>query len=149
MKKIYGFLLLALIVINTGCKQDPPVLPANLRNTQLLGKWNLAFMQSEKYIDGDKEPDSSPLIGTANDYFIFEADNRATLSSTVYQKLFQGYYSANTAASTLAFKSGDLLIRYNVTALSITQMELVETINTNEAGSSVTIINYYTYNRLP
>lgn len=150
MKKIYGFLVLALVIFSTGCKQDPPILPANLQNSQLLGKWFLKELQPHVEVNGVPQTDPDPYTGTSNDYFIFDEGNKAVLSSTIYQKVFQGYYSANSAASTLAFKSGELLIRYNVTSITLLDLEISESMtSTNTNGDVIVTTNSYTYSRLP
>ncbi|MDT3404749.1 hypothetical protein [Mucilaginibacter terrae] len=151
-KKIYVFLVFALAILSSSCKQDPPILPANLQNAQLIGKWQLEEMLPVTEIDGIAQPNTIPYTGTTNDYFIFDTGNRAILSSTIYQKAFQGYYSSNSAASTLSFKSGEFLVRYNVEGISINQLQLSELVSsTTDAttGSVTTITNIYTYSRLP
>jgi len=150
-KKIYGFLVLAMVLFTTACKQDPPILPSNLQNPLLIGKWGLDHFIIGTKINSDAEQSSLPIPGTANDFFIFAEGNQAVLSSTLYQKSFAGYYSANAAASTLSFKSGEVLIKYNVTSISVTGLEISEVISviTDQSGNTTTITNHYTYNRLP
>ena len=150
-KKIYGFLMLAMVLFTTACKQDPPILPSNLQNAQLIGKWGLTEFSIGTKVNTDAETLVGPISGTANDFFIFAEGNQAVLSSTIYQKSFAGYYSANSAASTLSFKSGELLIKYDVQTVSVTELELSEVVSvvTDQSGNTITTTNYYTYNRLP
>lgn len=150
-KKIYGFLILAMVLLVTACKQDPPILPSNLQNPLLIGKWGLTEYTTGTKINSDPEITVGPIPGTANDFFIFGEGNQAVLSSTLYQKSYAGYYSANAAASTLSFKSGEVLIRFNVTAISITELLISEVVShpTDQSGNTTIITNYYTYNRLP
>lgn len=148
-KKIYGFWMLVLVLLSISCKQDPPILPANLQNTQLIGKWQLTELVIGTKVGSNDYEYSDPITGfPANDYFQFDRNNQAVLSSTIYNKAFQGYYSANTAQSTLAFKSGDFLVRYNVIGISLTELKISETLTDTDPTGTITLTtNIYTYNR--
>ena len=150
MKKIYGALILTLLLFAGGCKQDEAIVPSTLQNINLLGKWYLKQLEIIPVAD----PSSSTLIDnfTNKDFFEFKAGNAATYSSTLYASVFEGYYSANslTNPQTLSFKSGELLIKYNIESLDpLSTLELSETITTTISGINTSTRYEYTYTRLP
>ncbi|MFD1255740.1 hypothetical protein ACFQ3S_02945 [Mucilaginibacter terrae] len=150
MKNIYGVFILVLLLFTGGCKQDEAIVPSTLQNINLLGKWYLKQLEIIPVAD----PASSTVINnfTSNDFFEFKTGNAATYSSTLYAKVFEGYYSANslTNPQTLSFKSGDLLLKYFIDSLDpLNELVLYETLTTTEAGITTSTRYQYTYNRLP
>jgi len=149
MKKIYGVFILTLLLFS-GCKQDEAIIPSTLQNTNLLGKW---YLKQLEIIPVD-DPSLSTTIEdfTDKDFFEFKTGNAATYSSTLYARVFEGYYSANslTNPQTLSFKSGDLLLKYNIDSLDpLSELVVYETVTTKEAGITTSVRYQYTYNRLP
>lgn len=146
MKKIYGLLILTVLLFAAGCKQDPPVVPAYLQNTKLLGKWYL-----KELLITQEDGTSSSLTDFADkDFFDFKAGNAATFSSTVYGKSYEGYYSANSlnTPNTLSFKSGSLLLQYNIDSIDpLASLVLSETITDTDSGVRTSTIYQYTYSR--
>ena len=132
-----------------GCKQDEAVVPAYLQNSKLLGKWYLSTLEiSTAY--GDEAPvDSDPVYFGDKDYFIFKDNNEATFSSSMYARIFEGYYSSNNNAipKTLKFKSGDLLLSYSLISLDDQLLVLSETSTDSSAGVKITTYKKYTYSR--
>jgi len=146
MKKVYGLLFMVVILFAAGCKQDPPVVPAYLQNAKLLGKWYL----KEMLITQEDGSTSSLTDFTDKDYFDFKTGNAATYSSTIYGSTYEGYYSANSQNSpnTLSFKSGSLLLRYDIYSLDpLGNLVLDETIVDSNSGFPATTYYRYTYNK--
>jgi len=146
MKKIYGLVLLAVLLFAAGCKQDPPVVPAYLQNTKLLGKWYL----KEMLITQEDGSTSSLTDFADKDFFDFKAGNAATFSSTIYGKSYEGYYSANSlnTPNTLSFKSGSLLLQYDIDSIdSLGDLVLSQTIKDTDSGVPTFTIYQYTYSR--
>jgi hypothetical protein len=149
MKKIYGILVAVIVLFTMGCKQDPPVLPANLQNTQLLGKWYLTSLVIDTDVDGTTNSSNPITDFTDQDYFEFKANNEATFSSSQYNKKYNGYYAANSDVSpqTLKFKSGDLLISYLIESISDDSFVVYTSSSSTTNGSTTTITNHYTYSK--
>jgi hypothetical protein len=150
MKKIYGVLLLTLMLMGSSCKQDEAILPQSLQNTLLLGKWYLSQLDVTTQ-EGNNTPVTAPSVTgfSDKDYYIFAEGNKATFSSTLYARIFEGYYSYNTGntPTLLSFKSGDLLIRYTVIALQPDSLVIEETITDTLNGVRTITTNRYTYIR--
>ncbi len=134
-----------------GCKQDEAVIPASLKNTKLLGKWNLASLEVTTAIDSDPPVTADPITTfTDKDYFIFkDTNNEATFSSTMYARTFEGYYSTNSNANpkTLKFKSGNLLLNYVLEGVDDQTLVVSETSEVTSGGSTTTTYKRYTYTR--
>lgn len=151
MKKIYSVFILTLLLFAGGCKQDEAIVPSTLQNYNLLGKWYLKELE----ITDLNDPSSPPTIlsdYTDKDFFEFKIGNAATYSSTLYAKVFEGYYSANSLANpqTLSFKSGELLLKYTIDSLDpLSELIVYEIITTKAAGVTTSTKYQYTYNRLP
>ncbi|WP_345950849.1 hypothetical protein ABDD95_05245 [Mucilaginibacter sp. PAMB04274] len=150
-KKIYGVLLLVTILFASGCKTDPAVVPDSLQNLKLLGKWFLTDFEITTQVDADAPTTVNLTDFTDKDYFEFKTDNQATYSSTLYGRVFEGYYSANssTTPQTLSFKSGNLLLKYQVESIDTLQFVIYETTTSTVGGVTTTITNRYTYSRIP
>ncbi|UEG52613.1 hypothetical protein LLH06_16810 [Mucilaginibacter daejeonensis] len=149
MKKIYAVLALVTILFAAGCKQDPAVVPANLQNAQLLGKWYLTSLVIDTDVDGSVTTADAITDFTDQDYFEFKTGNEAVFSSSQYGKLFKGYYSANSDASpqTLKFKSGSVLINYVLESIDDTEFVVNTSSSSTTAGSTTIITSHYTYSR--
>lgn len=151
MKKIYSVFILTLLLFAGGCKQDEAIVPSTLQNYNLLGKW---YLKELEITDLD-DPLSSPTIlsdYTDKDFFEFKTGNAATYSSTLYAKVFEGYYSANSSTNpqTLSFKSGEVLLKYTIDSLDpLSELVVYEIITTKVAGLTTSTKYQYTYNRLP
>jgi hypothetical protein len=150
MKKIYSVFILTLLLFTGGCKQDEAIVPSTLQNINLLGKW---YLKELEITDLDDPSSSSTLTDfTDKDFFEFKTGNAATYSSTLYAKVFEGYYSANSLANpqTLSFKSGELLLKYTIDSLDpLSELVIYEIITTKAAGVTTSTKYQYTYNRLP
>jgi hypothetical protein len=149
MNKIYGFLFLAILLFTSGCKQDEVVVPTTLQNTNLLGKWYL----TELIITPEDPTASSDTLNdfTDKDFFEFKPGSAATFSSTIYAKVYEGYYSVNSSVNpqVLSFKSGNLLLRYFVESVDSTTFTVFEARTETQGGVPVTTLYHYTYSRLP
>lgn len=146
MKKVYGLFLLAVLLFAAGCKQDPPVVPAYLQNAKLLGKWYL----KEILITQEDGSTSSLTDFTDKDFFNFKTGNAATFSSTIYGQTYEGYYSANSLnnPTSLTFKSGVLILRYNILSLDpVSNLVLDETVTDTDSGVATNTYYRYTYSR--
>jgi hypothetical protein len=146
MKKVYGLFLLAVLLFAAGCKLDPPVVPAYLQNSKLLGKWYL----KELLITQEDGTTSSLTDFTDKDFFDFKTGNAAIYSSTLYGKSYEGYYSSNSLDSpnTLSFKSGTLVLKYDIYGIDPTgDLVLDEAIVDTDSGVPTTTYYRYTYNK--
>lgn len=151
MKHIYGLIILVTMLFAGSCKQDEAIIPASLKNAKLLGKWYLASLEVTTAVDTDPPVTADPITSfTDKDYFIFtDTNNQATFSSTMYARIFEGYYSANSNANpkTLKFKSGDLLLNYVLESVDDQTLIVSETSSITSAGSTTTTYKRYTYSR--
>ncbi len=133
-----------------GCKQDEAVIPAFLQNSKLLGKWYLVSLQVSTIYGTDAPIDADPINNfTDQDYFIFRENNEATFSSSMYARVFVGYYSSNsnTSPRPLKFKSGNLLLNYVLESIDDQTFVVTESSSTVDAGETVTTLKRYTYSR--
>lgn len=149
MKQIYGLIILATMLFASGCKQDEAVVPGSLQNSKLLGKWYLSVLEISTAYEDDAPVDSDPIYFGDKDYFIFKDNNEATFSSSIYAKLYEGYYSSNSNANpkTLKFKSGDLLLSYTLISVDDQTLLLSETSTSSTGGVKITTYKKYTYSR--
>jgi hypothetical protein len=149
MKQIFGFLLVAALMCTGGCKLDDAAVPSSLQNPLLIGKWYLSDYTIKTEV-GPDESTTSITTFTDKDYFEFKAGNEANYSSTFYAKVFAGYYSSNSATTpaTLSFKSGELLLQYQLESIDATEFKIYDVSSTTDAdGIVTTVTNYYTYKR--
>jgi hypothetical protein len=146
MKKLYGLLLITVLLFAAGCKQDAPVVPAYLQNAKLLGKW---YLKNLAITNEDGSSGGSLTVFTDKDFFEFKTGNAATYSSTLYAKSFAGYYSANSlnTPNTLSFKSGDLLLVYSFYLDFTGDLILNETIIDPNSGVPTPKLYTYTYSK--
>jgi hypothetical protein len=150
MKNIFGFLLVAVLMFTGGCKLDDATVPSSLQNPLLIGKWYLSDLTIVTKTGLNDVTETTIDSYTDQDYFEFRTGNAATYSSTTYAKTFIGYYSSNstTTPTTLSFKSGDLLLQYQIQSLDATELVVYDESSTKDAdGTITTITNYYTYKR--
>lgn len=146
MKKVYGFLLLAVMLFAAGCKEDTAVVPAYLQNAKLLGKWYL-----KQLVITQQDGSTSAIANFSNkDFFDFRTGNTATFSSTLYGSSYEGYYSANSlnTPNTLSFKSGSLLRQFdNYSFDPLGNLVLDEIMIDSSSGTSTPTIYSYTYSK--
>lgn len=137
-------------MVAVGCKQDPAVVPANLQNAALLGKW---YLKQLVITPDDPNATTATLSDfTTSDFFEFRTGNEATFSSpTLYNNLYIGYYSANsgTTPNTLSFKSGKFALKYFIDNVDETELKVYEIITNTDNGTTSTNQYEYTYNRIP
>lgn len=149
MNKVHIFLLIILIGVLNGCKSDPAVIPANLQNAALVGKWNLKSIDVQT-VNGVSSPTTERYSTglTSDDYFEFkDANNAATYSSSIIGKSYQGYYSANSSVlpQTLTFKSLNFLIKFNIKTLTKDSLVLYQQSSSTADTVTTTVTNYYNY----
>lgn len=150
MKQIYRFLFLAFIVAVSSCKRDEVVIPNDLQNSKLLGKWKLTMIEMSTVVDNDAPTTVSSMTDfTDQDYLNIKENNEAVLSLSTNSELRQGYYSYTSSASkdVFTFKSGNLILRYDVISLSAKELILAETSSALVEGKINTTIEQYTYTR--
>ncbi|WP_342645639.1 hypothetical protein [Mucilaginibacter sp. CSA2-8R] len=150
MKQIYGLIILVTMLFVGGCKQDEAVIPASLQNLKLLGKWYLVSTQILTATGNDTPVGGDPIPSDSDqNYFIFRENNEATFSSTMYARVFVGYYSSNSSASikTLKFKSGALLLNYVLESIDDQTFVVTESSSSTIAGEITTTLKRYTYSR--
>lgn len=153
MKKAYLFLLLIYTAGLGACKTDEAVIPANLQNPALLGKWHLQSLTTRIQTtgNGNSFDEVFPTSGFgSSDYFEFKTGNEAIYSSTFTGKAYAGYYSTNTnvaAPRPLKFKSGNFELNYQIQSLTSTSLILFNTTISELAGVTTTTTNTYSYAR--
>jgi len=133
-----------------GCKQDEAVVPAYLQNSKLLGKWYLVSLQISTITGTDAPVEGDPIpFESDKNYFIFNDNNEATFSSSIYARVFKGYYSSNSTSNpkTLKFKSGDLLLNYALEIIDDQTLVVTESTSSTIAGEITTTLKRYTYSR--
>ncbi|QJD95208.1 hypothetical protein HH214_04600 [Mucilaginibacter robiniae] len=149
MKKVHIFLFIGLIGILSSCKQDPAVIPANLQNADLVGKWYLKSIDVQSVTGVNVPSTVSYSTGlTTDDYFEFKStNNAATYSSSIIGKSYQGYYSANSSVSPqkLTFKSGDFLVSFNIKTLTKDSLIIYQASSSTSDTVTTTVTNYYNY----
>jgi hypothetical protein len=150
MKQIYIFLFLAFIVVISSCKSDDVVIPNNLQNSKLLGKWNLKMVEVSTAVDNDAPTNTLSITDfTDKDYLTIKENNEAVFSLSTDSQLRQGYYSYTSSAAkdVFTFKSGNLILSYDVISLSAKELILAETSSAIVEGKINTTIEQYTYIR--
>ncbi|MBS7563959.1 hypothetical protein KHS38_06040 [Mucilaginibacter sp. Bleaf8] len=151
MKKVYLFLLIIYTVGLSACKTDEAVIPSNLQNPALIGKWYLQDLTTRIQTtgNGNNSDITIPYSGFGNyDFFEFKIRNEATYSSAFTGKAYEGYYSTNTniiAPRPIFFKSGNFELDFSIQSLTSTTMVLFRSSSVEQGGVTTTTTNTYTY----
>jgi len=147
MNKIHIYIVLFLLIISSGCKPDPALVPANLRDEALLGKWLLKSVNIITQVDTNTPTQMNYNTFTDKDFFEFKASNAAMYSSTLIGKAYEGYYSANAdlTPNPLVFKSGNFSATFYIESVTPTELVIYQTTSNTLAGVTTSVTNYYTY----
>jgi hypothetical protein len=142
-------LLLALpfIIFMAGCKPDPAVIPSNLQNPLLAGKWLLKSLDVETQIDNNPPTSFNFNTFTDKDYFEFKANNAATYSSSAIGASYNGYYSTDMSLSPnpIKFVSNDFSETFYLKSVTADTLIIYQTASNTSFGVTTTVTNTYTY----
>ena len=150
MIRIYKLLFaLPLLLLFAGCKTDTAVVPSNLQNAALIGKWLLKSLDVETQVDADPPTYANYTTFADKDFFEFKANNAAVYSSSIIGAAYTGHYSTNTNAvpNPITFVSGSFGATFYLESLTSNTMVIYQTASSTALGVTTTVTNYYTYKK--